>query len=49
MAEILTEKLLKEAEKIRYELGDTNQKGKQIRFAKYIDDPKPLLKQKNND
>ena len=45
----IVEKLLKEAEKIRYELGDTNQKGKQIRFAKYIDDPKPLLKQKNND
>jgi arylsulfatase A len=45
----IVEKLLKEAEKIRQELGDSNQKGKQIRFAKYIDDPKPILKQKNHE
>lgn len=40
----VVKRLLKQAEKIREELGDSNQIGKQIRFAKYIDNPKPLLK-----
>lgn len=40
----VVERLLQYAEKIRKELGDSNQKGKKIRSAEYIDDPKPLLK-----
>lgn len=40
----VVEDLLKEADKMRDKLGDSNQKGKEIRPTKYIDNPKPLLK-----
>ncbi len=44
----IVEKLLKEAEKIRQELGDYDQKGKAIRPALYFDNPRPLVKEQIN-
>jgi len=40
----VVQSLLGHAEKIRKELGDSNYKGEKIRSAKYIDNPKALLK-----
>ncbi len=43
----IVEKLLKEAEKMRQELGDHDQRGKAIRPALYFENPKPLVKTAN--
>jgi len=39
----VVERMLKSAESIRRELGDTGRKGEKVRSAMYIEDPQPLL------